>query len=147
MSSSPRPVHARGFTLVEVMVALAVVGLALPALMMTLYQQVDGTEHLRDKSQAQMVAANKLAELRLLSQARQSLLTGSDSGNTEQADRAWSWRINSTGTEMQSFYRVEIEVRPGEDNQQGPALYTLTAYLSAEIEADESVVPGEQANG
>jgi general secretion pathway protein I len=55
-------VAERGFTLVEVMVALAVVAIALPALLVALSQHVDGTGYLRDKSLAQMVAANKLAE-------------------------------------------------------------------------------------
>ncbi|TXS96283.1 type II secretion system protein GspI [Parahaliea maris] len=132
-----------GFTLVEVMVALAVVALALPALIMTLYQQVDGTEHLRDKSQAQLVAANKLAELRLLSQARGSLLQGEDSGNSELAGRDWSWLIRSSTTPVQSFQRVEIEVRAGEDNTSGPALYTLNAFMSSEIENTESTDAGE----
>ena len=70
---------AAGFTLVEVMVALAVVAVALPALLMSLYQQVDSTAYLRDKSMAHMVAANKLAELRIISRARQSLLRGTRS--------------------------------------------------------------------
>ncbi|MFV0278610.1 MAG: type II secretion system minor pseudopilin GspI [Parahaliea sp.] len=123
-----------GFTLVEVMVALAVVALALPALVMALHQQVDGTGYLRDKSLAQLVAANKLAELRLLSQARRSLLDGNDSGNTELAGRTWSWSILSGETPMQSFRRVEIEVREGADVTGGSALYTLTAFMSTEIE-------------
>ncbi len=134
MTTEPR---SAGFTLVEVMVALAVVALALPALIMALYQQVDGTEHLRDKSIAQIVAANKLVELRLLSQSRGGLLQGEESGASELAGRDWSWQIRSTATEMQSFRHIEIEVRPGENNTAGPALYTLDAYLSAEIESAE----------
>lgn len=123
--------------------ALAVVALALPALVMTLYRQVDGIEHLRDKSQAQIIAANKLAELRLVSQARRGLPTGDNSGNVELAGRDWSWRITSTEMpEVQSYYHVKIEVRAGEDRQGGPALYTLSAYLSAEIEAAVEVPGG-----
>ena len=43
------------------MVALAVVAVALPALLMSLYQQVDGTAYLRDRSLASMVAARSSA--------------------------------------------------------------------------------------
>ena len=53
-----------GFTLVEVMVALAIVALAVPALLFTLDQQIDGSSYLRDRSLAQIVAVNRLAELR-----------------------------------------------------------------------------------
>ena len=58
--------QASGFTLVEVMVALAVVAVALPALLLTLSQQIDGLRYLEDRSHAQWVAANRLAELRLV---------------------------------------------------------------------------------
>lgn len=132
----------RGFTLVEVMVALAVVAVALPSVILTLYQQVDGTEYLRDKSLAQMVAANKLAELRLLSRARQSLLQGEDTGSEDLAGRPWSWRIQSTETQVQSFYRVEISVRAGEEVQTGPALYTLVAFMQAELDGEATASGG-----
>jgi general secretion pathway protein I len=139
------PARLRGFTLVEVMVALAVVALALPALVMSLYQQVDGIEHVRDKSMAQVVAANKLAELRLLTRARQSLLSGSESGTEELAGRKWSWQITSTETGVDAFRRIEIAVRPGEDRQQGPALYTLVAFMSSDFKA-AAATPNEGGN-
>ena len=65
--------RARGFTLVEVMVALAVVAVALPALLTTLYQQADDTAYLRDKALAHMVAANRLQETRLVVAATRTL--------------------------------------------------------------------------
>lgn len=42
-----------GFTLIEVMVALTVVAVTLPALLFLLSQQIDGTAYLRDRSVAQ----------------------------------------------------------------------------------------------
>lgn len=124
-----RPLRQQpGFTLVEVMVALAVVALALPALMFALYQQVDGTGYLRDKSVAQMVASNKLVELRLLTAARSGLFSGVDSGVEELAGRPWHWRLESSATEVPSFYRVEIAVRAGEE-ETGLPLHTLVAFM------------------
>ena len=134
---------AAGFTLVEVMVALAVVAVALPALLMSLYQQVDSTAYLRDKSMAHMVAANKLAELRIISRARQSLLRGRDSGVTEMADREWHWWLESRPTEVDQFYRVEIRVAATAEERERP-LHTLAAFLSADLEADPEPVDAGQ---
>ncbi len=133
----------RGFTLVEVMVALAVVAIALPALLMSLYQQVDSTAYLRDKSQAQMVAANKLTEMRLLSRARQSVLKGRDSGISELADREWHWWLESRPTEVDQFYRLEIRVAASAEERERP-LHTLVAFLSADLEADAEPVDAGQ---
>ena len=127
--------RARGFTLIEVMVALAVVAIALPALLMSLYQQVDSTGYLRDKSLANMVAANKLTEIRILSRATQSLLLGKDSGVSPMADRDWYWWLDSQPTEVQNFYRVEITVALDEEQREQP-LHTLVAFLSADLRSE-----------
>ncbi len=134
---------AAGFTLVEVMVALAVVAVALPALLMSLYQQVDSTAYLRDKSMAHMVAANKLAELRIIARARQSLLRGRDSGIAELADREWHWWLESRPTEVDQFYRLEIRVAATAEERERP-LHTLVAFLSADLEADPEPVDAGQ---
>ena len=124
--------RACGFTLVEVMVALAVVAIALPALLLALSQHVDGTGYLRDKSMAQLVAANKLAELRILSQASQSLLQGKDSGEASMADRDWYWWMDSQPTQAENFYRVQIDVAATAEQGEAP-LYTLVAYFSSDL--------------
>ena len=121
-----------GFTLVEVMVALAVVAIALPALLIALYQQVDSTGYLRDKSLAHMVASNKLTELRILSKARQNLPPGKGSGVAQMADREWYWWLETQVTEVQQFSRVEIIVARNETLREQP-LYTLIAFLSSDL--------------
>lgn len=132
-----RPASA-GFTLVEVMVALAVVALALPALMVTLSRQVDATAYLRDKSMAHAVAANKLAEARILAYARQDLLKGRDSGVTRMGERDWYWWMESTVTDVPLFYRVEIDVAAEEGDAEQP-LYTLIAFLPSDLKAELEV--------
>ena len=127
-----------GFTLVEVMVALAVVAIALPALLIALYQQVDSTGYLRDKSLAHMVASNKLTELRILSKARQSLITGKDSGVAQMAEREWYWWLETQATEVQQFARVQIIVARDETLREQP-LYTLVAFLSSDLRVEAEV--------
>lgn len=127
------PLRARGFTLIEVMVALAVVALAVPALLLTLDQQIDGTAHIRDRSLAQLVAANRLAELRLSLRAGQQSLRGNVSGSEEMAGREWFWRVQSQTTEVQEFSRVEVQIRTVDDAGAAP-LHTLVAFITAPSE-------------
>ncbi len=139
----------RGFTLVEVMVALAVVAVALPALLFSLSQQVDNTAYMRDKSIAHMVASNKLAELRLLARARENLLRGKDSGIEEMAGRDWYWWLDSTETEVEQFYRIELDIRLTEEVQTRP-LYHLVAFMSSDLKSVQSapaVGAGNPAGG
>ena len=131
--------QSRGFTLVEVMVALAIVALALPALMFALQQQVDATGYLRDKSMTHAVAANKLSEVRILAVARGDLLKGLESGITTMGERDWYWWMESKLTEVPLFYRLQIDVALDEEDAESP-LYTLVAFLPADLTADIEVV-------
>lgn len=133
--------RASGFTLVEVMVALAIVAIALPALLMSLYQQMDDTAYLRDKTMAQMVAANKLAEIRLVVASTRVLIAGKDGGLATMADRDWHWWVETKPTEADRFFRIEIRVALEEDQQEQP-LYTLTGFMSSDLEVDEGLQEG-----
>jgi type II secretion system protein I len=55
----------RGFTLIEVMVALAVVAIGLAALMTAVSSTAGASGYLRQKAQAQWIALNRLVEVRL----------------------------------------------------------------------------------
>lgn len=130
-----RRARSPGFTLVEVMVALAIVALALPALLFALQQQVDATGYLRDKSMAHAVAANKLSEVRILALARGDLLKGKESGVITMAERDWHWWMESKVTEVPQFYRLQIDVALTEEDVDSP-LYSLVAFLPADLQAD-----------
>ncbi len=119
----------KGFTLIEVMVALMVIAIALPALLSTMYKQVDGTAYLRDKSVAQWVASNRMEETRIRAQRLQQVVTGKRSGVTTLADRDWFWWLESTPTEVENFNRIEVRVSLVEDEDAQP-LYTLVAFAA-----------------
>jgi len=112
------------------MVALAIVALAVPALLFTMDQQIDGTAYLRDRSLAQVVASNRLAELRLALRDGRRALRGVNTGSEIMAGREWYWRVQSQGTEVPNFSRVEVQVRT-EEKADSPSLYTLVAFLAA----------------
>jgi general secretion pathway protein I len=141
-------VKAKGFTLIEVMVALAVVAVALPALLMSLYQQMDNTAYLRDKSLAHMVAANKMTETRIFAGATRSIKAGKDSGLTEFADQEWHWWLETKTTVIDNFFRIEIAVAKDESQQDNP-LYSLIGFISGELAFDQQPAGngGNGANG
>lgn len=121
----------RGFTLIEVMVALAVVAIALPALLLLLFQQLDGAEYLRQRSVASWIAADKLEELRLIVAQQGALPEGVIRGETERLDQEWLWWVEQEQTEVPGFLRVEINVAESADEEAEP-LHTLIAFLAPE---------------
>ena len=127
------PAHATGFTLVEVMVALVVVAIVLPALLLTLSQQLDGFRYLDDRAHAQWVAANRLAELRLVLDAKGTLQRGMTSGTESMAGRDWYWWSEGTETPVPGFYRYEIAVSDRQDGQDSP-IHALDGYLAQQGE-------------
>ena len=122
----------RGFTLVEVMVALTVVSVTLPALLFLLSQQVDGTAYLRDRSVAQWVAADRVAEVRLAVAKQRRVTTGVIAGESERAGRTWYWRSEIQETPVPSFMRLTVKVT-ADESEDDSVLYTLDAFLNAEV--------------
>jgi len=111
-------------------VALAIVALAVPALLFTMDQQIDGTAYIRDRSLAQVVASNRLAELRLALRNGGQTLRGRNTGSEEMAGRTWQWAVQSQATEVPEFSRVEVQIR-AQEGDEAPALFTLVAFLVA----------------
>ena len=109
---------------------------------MSLYQQVDDTAYLRDKTLAHMVAENRLAEIRLVIGATRNLSAGKDSGFSSMADRDWYWWVETKATEVANFFRVEITVSLEEEQREQP-LYALTAFMSGDLELDPDGPTGE----
>lgn len=114
-----------GFTLVEVMVALLVVGIALPALLSLIASQADGTAELRDRSFAQWIAQNQLETLRLSYALSDQMLKGEARGEVEMAARTWHWKAVSEQTELPGMWRQTVTVG-GEPEQ---ALVSLVGFI------------------
>ena len=121
-----------GFTLIEVMVALTVVAVTLPALLFLLSQQIDGTAYLRDRSVAQWVAADRVAEVRLVTGKLRRAESGVIAGESVRAGRTWYWRSEIQETPVPGFMRLTVTVT-GEDADDDSSLFTLDAFLNAEV--------------
>ena len=123
-----KPAEGSGFTLVEVMVALAIVAIAVPALLFALFQQLDGTEYLRDRSIASWIATDRMSELRLVVAKQGAVPKGELLGETRLAERDWYWWIEQQATEIPGFIRVDVKVSLEAERTQ--PLHTLTAFVT-----------------
>lgn len=117
-----------GFTLVEVLVALAVLAIALPALMISISEQVRGFSHIRDKSIAHWVAMNKMTELRLQNKHQGYLPKDRKRGSTEMLGREWFWQLDTQKTANELLLEVELTVREIQESD-APALATALNYF------------------
>ena len=97
----------RGFTLIEVLVALFIVALGIGALLSTLTSAATTVDHLRDKSFAEWVALNQITQARL---AATSTGTGSSTGEVEFAGNKWYWRQQVVDQGIAGMRRIDVEV-------------------------------------
>jgi general secretion pathway protein I len=104
----------RGFTLIEVLIALAVVALALLGLTRVAALQVRDFDALRERTLAGWVAANVLTETRL---AASLPATGRSDGRVELAARSWRWTRDVGTTPDPAIRRVDIQVFEGDAKQ------------------------------
>lgn len=105
-----------GFTLVEVMVALAIVAMALPALITLVMTQIDGAAHIRNKSYAMWIAENELTRLNLLNNKERFpnyKLPEKDSGKMEMMGLQWQWQFETVKAEeipVDGVLKLDIDI-------------------------------------
>ena len=113
-----------GFTLVEILVALAIVAVALAAGMRALAQSADGATTLKSRTLALWVAQNRLANAQL---AQPWPAAGTSEGDASQAGARFVWRETVSGTPNPAFRKIEIVV--AEPQTPDYALARLVGYL------------------
>jgi general secretion pathway protein I len=101
----------RGFTLIEVLVALAIVTVGMAALLGTLTSSADTVSYLRDKTFANWVALNQIAQVRISGQLP---APGKSDGDSDFAGRKWHWQQEVTTTQVPGMVRMDVSVRPAD---------------------------------
>jgi general secretion pathway protein I len=106
----------RGFTLIEVLVALAIVAIGMAAVLEALTSSANTAVYLQDKTFAEWVALNRLETVRLSGTVPG---TGTSSDKTDYAGRSWEWQQKVTQVpRIPDIRQIEIDVRPA-DNTAG----------------------------
>ncbi|UTF58902.1 type II secretion system minor pseudopilin GspI [Gilvimarinus sp. DA14] len=120
---------ARGFTLLEVMVALAIVATALPALMMLITSQLQGAGFNREKTQAYWIAENQLTRIKMRKElVEQYTIPDTENGNIERGGVRWYWELESEDTEVEGFLRLDVRVAL--DANKDNTLATLSGFIN-----------------
>ncbi|WP_404401643.1 type II secretion system minor pseudopilin GspI [Idiomarina seosinensis] len=123
VSFLPGRCHQRGFTLIEVMVAIALFGMAALAAVNAASSHLGSLSILQQKTFAQYVASNRLAELTL---AQQWPVADEASGRTTLAEQSWQWQQQVSETVTPNVVAVTIIVSAADGEQE---LSRLTRYL------------------
>lgn len=132
-----RPGAGGGFTLVEVLVALAIVTVGMAALFTTTNQTVRTSSYLREKTLAQWIALNLITETRVSGEVPTD---DQSEGDLEYAKARWRWELEKIPTPVEGIVRLEARVGledAPEDNWIGQA----TGFMGAAIAPPATPAP------
>lgn len=96
-----------GFTLLEIVVALAVLTIALTAIVSVGSRRAETLLNLREKSRALIVANNIL---QLYTSNTQPVTVGLIDGVQENGNTAWKWQLNVQPSSNEYIYRLDVRV-------------------------------------
>ena len=102
----------RGFTLIEVMVALVILALAMTAVSRGLGQFAQAAYFMETKTLASWVASNKIVEFSL---APAWPKVGDQEGEVEFANQNWRWEAVVEATQVENLRRIEVTVTLADD--------------------------------
>lgn len=130
----------RGFTLLEVMVALAVLAIALGAALQTAATGSRQLAELETRTVASWVAQNVAAELQL---AQSWPPVGTRQGVQSQFDREWAWQVRIEATADPDLRRLEIRVQPREGEGTSRLLAALPRPVTLADQEEPRAEPRE----
>lgn len=116
--------RVRGFTLLEVMVALAIVALGMMAVHAQLNRYAVGAAIIENKVLASWIASNRIAEL---SVAPQWPPLGETLDEVDFAQRTWVWRSRISETPVENLRRVDVSVSLANEPEQ--VIHTVSGLL------------------
>jgi general secretion pathway protein I len=108
MHAGTRSPH-RGFTLLEVLIALAIVAMSVGALLGTVTSSASNVIYLKEKTLAEWVALNRLTEVRI---DKDMPGKGARSGNAVMGGQRWEWKEEVVELPIKGLFRVEVRSHP-----------------------------------
>lgn len=106
---------ARGFTLIEAMVALIIVSLGMLAVSAQLGRFAGASFEIEQKTLASWIATNKITELSIAAEWPE---LGTQQEEVEFANRQWQLHTEITETDVENLRRVDVYVMRVDDPEQ-----------------------------
>lgn len=135
----------RGFTLVEVLVATAILALALGAFISGGARYADYARYIHDRTLAQWVARNQLVEYQL---AEQWPGTGNEDGEAEMGDADWHWEAEISESPDPDVRRIDLRVFRIDENSGDPEAEStalLSGFVTQHIDPQNAPAGGSDA--
>lgn len=126
-SSLPRN-KAKGFTLIEVMVALTIIAISLSALLSTSGTQANSAGYLKQKTLAHWVAVNELTQIRI---AQEFPDVGDKKGETTMASKDWYWIRTTKKTEDDNARQISFTIYSDKERTQN--ITSLIGYANRDV--------------
>jgi general secretion pathway protein I len=120
--------RCKGFTLLEILIALAILAIALSSIIAAASNQSANVAYLRDKTLAHWVAMNQITELQV---ANKWPDTGTKKGDEEMGLLKWHWEREISKTPDDRVRQVEIRVYRNKDDEN--SVTRLVSFLSQPI--------------
>jgi len=130
-----------GFTLIEVVIALAIAAISLAAVTAAISQMVDAANGVQERTYASWIAQNRIAEMRLANVVPEVDTTR---GELTYAGLDWEWRATVSETGVESLYRVDVDVgRAGSDVY----VRTVSGFIGEPVAPGDANLSWSQASG
>mgnify|MGYP000623864236 FL=1 len=129
--SSTSKSHNQGFTLIEVLVALAIVAIALSTIIAITSQDIMRVDSMQKRMFANWIAQNKLAENRL-NNIKNSV--GTKDGSIIYAGSEWTWEIVTSKSGIENLLRMDVSVSNANDDV---AIRKLTGFVYTDANTND----------
>jgi len=114
-----------GFTLLEVLVAMALITISLSSVIKVVSETTSVSIYLKEKTFAQWVASNKVVEYRM---RRDWPAVGRSNGTAIMGDVEWGWLIEVKDTPDPTVRRLEVSVKPAAQKEENPTVF-IVAFM------------------
>jgi len=113
-----------GFTLIEMMVAMAVLAVGMGAIIKAAGENARNATYLRDRAVARWIAADAITELQIISPWSSNT---EPKGEVEMFNLTWYWQAKIQKVQDPDLRRVDVQVRRDKDAK--AYLYSISGFI------------------